>query len=104
MAYYVYMLRCFDGTFYIGVTNDFDRRFYEHRTGFNEDCYTFTRQPLRVAYVGEFDRIVDAIDFEKKMKAWSHKKKRAFAGEQWEKFREYSRGPDRQVPHKSAPP
>lgn len=25
--YYVYAIRCFDGTFYVGVTNDVDRRF-----------------------------------------------------------------------------
>ena len=103
MAYYVYMLRCFDGTFYTGVTNDFDRRFYEHSNGTDEGCYTFTRRPLRVEYVGEFERILDAIDFEKKIKSWSHKKKRAFAGEQWENFRKYSRGADRPVPLKSAP-
>ncbi|MGH7659540.1 MAG: GIY-YIG nuclease family protein [Vulcanimicrobiaceae bacterium] len=103
MAYYVYMLRCFDGTFYTGVTNDFDRRFYEHSSGFNEECYTFTRRPLRVAYVGEFEKILDAIDFEKKLKSWSHKKKRAFAEREWAKLTEYSRGPDRPVPLKSTP-
>jgi predicted GIY-YIG superfamily endonuclease len=28
-TYYVYLLRCFDGTFYTGVTNDIHRRFAE---------------------------------------------------------------------------
>ena len=95
MAYFVYMLRCFDGTFYVGVTNDFDRRFYEHENALDEGCYTATRRPLRVEYVGEFKMVTDAIDFEKKLKSWSHKKKRAFAQKQWQTLTEYSRGRDR---------
>ena len=94
-TYYVYMLRCFDGTFYVGVTSDFDRRWYQHETGEFETCYTFVRRPLRVAYVGEFDRVEEAIRFEKKLKSWSHKKKRAFAERDWANMRRYSRGPDR---------
>ncbi|MBV9972598.1 MAG: GIY-YIG nuclease family protein [Candidatus Eremiobacteraeota bacterium] len=27
------MLQCFDGTYYVGITNDFDRRLYEHQSG-----------------------------------------------------------------------
>jgi len=97
VAYFVYILRCFDGTFYVGVTNNFDRRFYEHQNGIDAGCYTFARRPLRVEYVGEFEMINDAIAFEKKLKSWSHKKKRAFAQEQWAKLTEYSRGKDRKL-------
>jgi len=93
--YYVYMLRCFDGSFYVGVTNDFDRRYFEHCDGIDPECYTFSRRPLRVVYVGEFQWIQEAIDFEKKMKAWSHKKKRAFAERNWHDLTRFSRGPDR---------
>ena len=86
------MLQCFDGTFYIGVTGNIDRRLYQHHEGVFETCYTFMRRPLQVAYVGEFDRIENAIDFEKKLKAWSHKKKRAFAQREWANVTRYSRG------------
>ncbi len=58
--YYVYLLRCFDGTFYAGVTDDVERRFAEH-------C-TYNRRPLLVAYVGEFSEISQAIAFEKQLK------------------------------------
>ena len=60
-TYYVHMLRCFDGTFYVGVTNDVDRRYYEHCYGDNKDSYTHSRRPLRA--------------FEKKLKSWTHAKK-----------------------------
>ena len=78
-GYYVYMLRCIDGTFNTGVTNDVDRRFREHCDGLHEQSYTYTRRPLKLVYTGEFQWITDAIAFEKEIKRWSHRKKRIFA-------------------------
>ncbi|HTX02407.1 MAG TPA: GIY-YIG nuclease family protein [Candidatus Acidoferrales bacterium] len=94
-TYYVYLLRCFDGTFYVGVTGDIDRRLDQHHQGAFDTCYTFMRRPVRLEYVGEFEWIEEAIAFEKKLKSWSHKKKRAFAQREWSNLRRYSRGPDR---------
>jgi putative endonuclease len=82
-SYYVYMLRCIDGTFYIGITNDIIRRYNEHCDGHSTTSYTSSRRPLRLVYVAEFDRPTDAIAFEKQMKGWSHKKKRAYADRDW---------------------
>ena len=82
-TYYVYMLRCIDGTFYTGVTNNIERRIYEHFTGYNPNSYTHTRRPLRLIYADEFQKPGDAIAFEKRLKGWSHKKKRAFADKDW---------------------
>ena len=96
-SFYVYMLFCFDGTFYIGVTNNVERRFWEHCEGIDEGCYTFSRRPLRLDYVGEFSQIHEAIDFEKKLKTWSHRKKRAFAQGKWADLKRYSFGTDRIV-------
>ncbi|MBV8074470.1 MAG: GIY-YIG nuclease family protein [Candidatus Eremiobacteraeota bacterium] len=94
-TYYVYMLRCFDGSFYTGVTNDVDRRFAEHCLGINRDCYTYLRRPLQLVYAGEFEWIDEAIAFEKKLKSWSHRKKRAFAEGDWQNLKRYARGSDR---------
>ena len=82
-TYYVYMLRCIDGTFYTGITNDVHRRYDEHVSGYDQTCYTYTRRPLLLVYVGEFDSPDEAIAFEKRLKGWSHKKKRAFAERNW---------------------
>lgn len=81
--YFIYMLRCIDGTFSAGVTNHIHRRYAEHRAGYDQTSYTHTRRPLRLAYVGEFSRPDEAIAFEKRLKGWSHKKKRAFADRDW---------------------
>jgi putative endonuclease len=94
-AYYVYILRCFDGTFYVGVTNNVDRRFAEHAGGLDPDCYTFKRRPLMIAHVSEFAWVDQAIAFEKKLKSWSHRKKRAFIDGDFEALARYSRGRDR---------
>lgn len=93
------MLQCFDGTFYVGVTNDLERRYDEHRLGTIESCYTHSRRPLKIVYAGEFRRINDAIDFEKKLKRWTHRKKRAFAQQKWLELRRFSIGRERPERH-----
>jgi len=97
--YYVYAIRCFDGTFYIGVTNDVDRRFWEHQHESDPSAYTHNRGPLILEHVSEFDWIHEAIAFEKKLKAWSHRKKRAFIEADYNALRRYSRGKDRSPCH-----
>ncbi len=77
------MLRCFDGSFYVGVTNDVERRFAQHCYGENPSNYTYSRRPLKLVYVGEFSEVTEAIAFEKKLKSWTHNKKRAFADRDW---------------------
>ncbi len=82
-TYYVYMLRCIDGTFYTGFTSDIEQRYAQHCAGEYKTCYTFMRRPLIPVYVGEFQTPDEAIAFEKRLKKWSHKKKRAFAERDW---------------------
>jgi len=86
-VYYVYMLRCIDGTFYTGITNDIIRRYDEHRHGLNPTSYTHARRPVQLAYVGEFQSPDEAIAFEKRLKGWTHNKKRAFADRDWPMLR-----------------
>jgi len=49
MAYWVYILRCGDGTLYTGVTTDVARRKSEHERGVGAK-YTRGRGPLTVVY------------------------------------------------------
>ncbi|MEI8229616.1 MAG: GIY-YIG nuclease family protein [Candidatus Peregrinibacteria bacterium] len=75
--YYVYILLCADNSYYTGVTNDYQRRLYEHQSGCDPTCYTFRRRPVRLVYVGIFGDINEAISWEKRVKRWSRKKKEA---------------------------
>ena len=51
MAWYVYMLRCGDGSLYTGSTTDVARRLREHQNGTGAK-YTRTRPPVTLAYRG----------------------------------------------------
>lgn len=82
-SYWVYILKCFDNSFYTGVTNDYERRFYEHENGSSSSCYTFKRRPLKLVYLEEFNNIVQAIHWEKQVKGWSRKKKIALIEGRW---------------------
>ncbi|WP_031445292.1 MULTISPECIES: GIY-YIG nuclease family protein [Arenibacter] len=77
--YYVYILLCSDGLTYTGITNDLARRLQEHQMGLNRTCFTFKRRPLKLIFEQEFNDVIQAIYFEKKLKKWSSKKKLALA-------------------------
>ena len=73
-TYYVYILSSFSRVLYTGVTNDLERRMYEHKNhilpGFS-DKYNVNR----LVYLEEFQYISDAIAREKEIKGWVRKKK-----------------------------
>ena len=47
--WYVYILRCFDGTLYTGITNDLEKRVKAHAEG-SGARYTRSRRPVEVVY------------------------------------------------------
>jgi putative endonuclease len=51
-AWSLYILRCGDGSFYTGVTNDLERRFREHEAG-RASRFTRTRRPVVLVYQEE---------------------------------------------------
>jgi len=75
--YVVYILRCADRSYYIGVTNNLARRLEEHATGVNEGAYTHDRRPVQLVFTRTFSYVWDAIHFETVVKKWSRKKKEA---------------------------
>jgi putative endonuclease len=75
---YLYILRCADGSLYIGTTRtSLEIRIAQHNAGFFGG-YTATRTPVTLVYSEWFDRITDAIENERKLKKWSRAKKEAF--------------------------
>ncbi len=81
---YVYILECSDSSYYIGVSNDAERRFKEHCEGINRNCYTYTRRPLKLVFTEMFTNPQSAIDFEKKIKGWTRAKKKALIERKFE--------------------
>ena len=90
--YWVYMVLCDDASYYIGITNDVERRVYEHNIGFDQRCYTFTRRPVELVYRSRFNDPESAIRWEKQLKGWSRAKKRALAAGDFAQVSELAKG------------
>jgi putative endonuclease len=88
---YVYILECSDNSYYIGISNDAERRFQEHSLGINRSCYTYTRRPLKLVFSQIFSDPLSAIAFEKKIKGWTRAKKKALIDGKWELLPELSK-------------
>lgn len=82
--YFVYILKCADNSYYTGVTNNLDRRLYEHSNSRNPDSYTSKRLPVELVFHHVFYSPMQAISFEKQVKGWSRKKKEALINDNWE--------------------
>jgi predicted GIY-YIG superfamily endonuclease len=77
MPAYLYLLRCRDGSYYVGTTRDsLEKRIAEHNAGRFEG-YTKPRRPVVLVYHQEFQRIEDAIAAERQVKGWRREKKEA---------------------------
>jgi len=76
MPGYLYILLCSDETYYTGSTRNLEKRLSEHQSGQGAN-YTKTRLPVTLVYQEYFLNIADAFYFEKKIKKWSHAKKKA---------------------------
>ena len=77
MSAFVYILRCADGSYYVGTTRtDLERRVAEHNAG-TYGGYTKRRRPVELVFQQHFERVTDAIAAERQLKGWSRTKKEA---------------------------
>jgi len=92
MGVYVYMLRCADGSYYVGSAtgDDLGPRVDQHNAGSYEG-YTYSRRPVVLVWSEHFDRITDGIAAERQIKGWSRAKKEGLLGSDWAKVSELSR-------------
>ena len=75
--YFVYIIKCSDKSYYVGITNNLERRLYEHNEGFDPYSYTYSRRPVNLVFEQSFHDVDNAILYEKKIKGWSRAKKEA---------------------------
>ena len=87
----VYILECSDGSFYTGLTNDIDRRLFEHQKGLNTESYTFNRRPVKLVFQEEFEDFDHAYDFERQIKGWRRDKKLALIEGQWDSLKDLAK-------------
>lgn len=74
---YTYILRCSDGSFYVGSTRSLRQRLEQHAGGAGSE-YTKHRLPVALVWAQEFDRIDEAYAWERRIHGWGHRKREAF--------------------------
>ena len=74
---FTYILRCADGSYYVGSTWDVEARVFQHNSPDLGAAYTRHRQPVTLAWSAWFDSIEEAFLFEKKVQGWSRAKREA---------------------------
>lgn len=75
MSYFVYMLVCEDGSFYLGSTDNVDKRFQAH-VGGKGASYTRSHKPVKVVYQEELPDKSSALRREYELKQLSRSKKK----------------------------
>jgi putative endonuclease len=76
MPFYVYILRCADGSYYTGHTDQIDRRMAQHGDG-TGSAYTSKRRPLDLLWATDCQTREQAFELEKQIQGWSRRKKEA---------------------------
>ena len=73
-VWFCYMVRCSDGSFYVGMTNDLEERIKEHNWGVKSE-YTSKRRPVELVWCEpQVDRLA-ARKREREIKGWTRRKK-----------------------------
>lgn len=68
------MLKCIDNSYYLGITNNLEKRIIEHNTSSDRKAYTYSRKPVELVWFQKFTDPNEAIKREKQLKGWSRRK------------------------------
>jgi putative endonuclease len=75
MPYYVYILKCSDGTYYTGSTNNIEKRLIAHNSGKTGAKYTKSRRPVQLAHQEAFETKSEALKRENQIKRLTREQK-----------------------------
>jgi predicted GIY-YIG superfamily endonuclease len=73
-VWFCYMVRCRDGSFYVGIANDVKERVKRHNWGVGPE-YTAKRRPVQLVWDERCGDSRAARELEKEIKSWSRVKK-----------------------------
>ena len=76
MVAWMYILRCADGSYYVGSTRNLEKRLDQHYSGYGAK-YTACRLPVEIVFSEEFNHIGEAYKREKQVQNWSRAKREA---------------------------
>ena len=98
MSFSVYILRCADGSYYTGHTDNLESRIAQHSSGAIPSCYTFSRRPLECVFSQDFPTREVAIASEQQIKGWGRKMKEAMISGDWAEVSRLARSSIRPEP------
>jgi putative endonuclease len=90
VTYWVYILRCADGSLYVGETSCMAERLQRHHDG-RGSLHTSSRLPVTLLYSEEHSTQSSACRRERQIKRWTHEKKLALAEGRLETLKGISR-------------
>ncbi|NIN00246.1 MAG: GIY-YIG nuclease family protein [candidate division Zixibacteria bacterium] len=73
-TWFVYILRCNNGSYYVGVATDLKDRVKEHNAG-QGSAFTKKRRPVKLVYAEEQGSYASARKREAQLKGWRREKK-----------------------------
>ncbi len=73
---WTYMLRCADGSYYVGSTRQLEARLFQHQQGVGAR-YTRSRLPVELVWAHESEHVGEAFALEKQVQGWSRAKRQA---------------------------
>lgn len=79
-----------NGVFYTGITNNLQRRIWEHKNGFSSSSFTKRYKLYKLIWFQEFSSSQEAIESEKRAKDFSRKKKMKLITELNPTFRDFA--------------
>lgn len=86
----MYILLCFDGSYYTGSTNNLELRLQQHQNGEGAN-HTKRRLPVQLVYFEKYQRVADAFYREKQVQGWTRKKKEALIANMPEELHELAK-------------
>jgi len=85
MQFYVYLLRCSDGSYYAGHTDNLEGRLWQHEQGIGCD-WTSRRRPIELVWCDSAPSRDEALAFERRIKGWTRAKKEALIASDWDRI------------------
>jgi tRNA/rRNA methyltransferase len=102
MSFWTYLIRCADGSYYTGHTDDLETRWAAHQSGAIRG-YTSERRPLELVFAEELPSREEALAAELRIKKWSRAKKEALIMRDWARLSHFARPPGERAEGVSAP-
>ncbi|TPG43521.1 GIY-YIG nuclease family protein [Sphingomonas koreensis] len=90
MTFWAYILRCADGSYYTGQTDNLEVRIASHQSG-QIAGHTRSRRPVTLAWSQDFPSRLEALEAERRIKGWTRAKKEALIAGDWNRLSHLAR-------------